>query len=34
MDIQLAKKFVWVFLYDVMEKLERTFGPTQYYGKT
>ena len=28
--IGLAQKFIWVFLYDVMETLERILGPTQY----
>ena len=28
--IGLAKKFILVFLYDVMEKPKRTFWPTQY----
>ena len=28
--IGLAKKFIWVFLYNIMEKPEWTFGPTQY----
>ena len=27
---RLAKKFVWVFLHHLMEKLERTLWPTQY----
>ena len=29
--IELTKKFVWVFLQDVMEKPKQTFWPTQYF---
>ena len=28
--IGLAQKFTWVFLYQLREKPERIFGPTQY----
>ena len=28
--IGLAKKFIWIFVSDVMEKPERNFWPTQY----
>ena len=29
--IGLAKMFIWVFLYDLMEKLKQTFWPTEYH---
>ena len=29
--IGLAKKFIWVFSYYLMDKLEPTFWPTQYF---
>ena len=32
LNIGVTKKFIWAFLYHLMEKPEQTFWPSQYYS--